>query len=156
MLKSNLLLLFLLNIYLDRIDFILILTGIVAIFNFLKNRNLIKNLKGLKLFFLFYGSTFIFQFIMNQEGEVLFKIFNIYITREGLNGFLTNFFRILNLLMLSWIATEFKVFNKNLGRYQKIFENVICLVPEVIVAFKKRMKLKWFFRYILTQVKSKS
>ncbi len=156
MLKSSLFLLFFINIYLNKIEFISSLTGILIVFNLLKNKNIVKNFKGLKLFFLFYGSTFIFQFMMNQEGEVLFKIFNVYITREGVNGFLINFLRILNLLMLSWLATEFKIFNKNLGKYQKIFENVICLVPEVMVAFKKRMKLKWFFRYILKQVKVKS
>lgn len=156
MLKNSLFLLFFINIYLDRIEFILLLTIFVVIFNLLVNKNIVKNLKNLKLFFIFYGSTFVFQFIMNQEGEVLFKIFNIYITKDGLNGFLINFLRVLNLLMISWIVTDLKIFNSNLGKYQKIFENVICLVPEVIVAFKKRMKLKWFFRYILNQVKIKS
>ncbi|MGL4969846.1 MAG: hypothetical protein ACRC5B_06790, partial [Fusobacteriaceae bacterium] len=124
-------------------EFIFLLAGVLIIFNLLKNKNIVKNFKGLKLFFLFYGSTFIFQFLMNQEGEVLFKVFNIYITKEGLKGFLINFLRILNLLMISWLATEFKIFNKNFGKYQKIFENVICLVPEVMIAFKKRMRLKW-------------
>lgn len=156
LLKNSLFLLFFINIYLDRIEFILLLTIFVVIFNLLVNKNIVKNLKNLKLFFIFYGSTFVFQFIMNQEGEVLFKIFNIYITKDGLNGFLINFLRVLNLLMISWIVTDLKIFNSNLGKYQKIFENVICLVPEVIVAFKKRMKLKWFFRYILNQVKIKS
>ncbi|MGL5964271.1 MAG: hypothetical protein ACRCZ9_04795 [Fusobacteriaceae bacterium] len=156
LLKSSIFLLFFINIYLNKIEFISLITVILIIFNLLKNKNIIKNFKNLKLFFLFYGSTFIFQFIMNQDGEVLFKIFNIYITREGLNGFAINFMRILNLLMISWLVTEFKLFDKKMGRYQKIFESVICLVPEVLVAFKKRMRLKWFFRYILKQVKSKS
>lgn len=156
MLKSSLFLLFFINICLNRMEFIFLLAGVLIIFNLLKNKNIVKNFKGLKLFFLFYGSTFIFQFLMNQEGEVLFKVFNIYITKEGLKGFLINFLRILNLLMISWLATEFKIFNKNFGKYQKIFENVICLVPEVMIAFKKRMRLKWFFRYILKQVKVKS
>ncbi|MGL4254506.1 MAG: hypothetical protein ACRCWN_03275 [Fusobacteriaceae bacterium] len=156
LLKSSLFLLFFINICLNRMEFIFLLAGVLIIFNLLKNKNIVKNFKGLKLFFLFYGSTFIFQFLMNQEGEVLFKVFNIYITKEGLKGFLINFLRILNLLMISWLATEFKIFNKNFGKYQKIFENVICLVPEVMIAFKKRMRLKWFFRYILKQVKVKS
>lgn len=144
------------NIYLSEVQYILVLSIILFLFNVLKNKNIIKNFKGLKLFLFFYGSTFIFQFIMNQEGEVLFKIFNIYITKEALTGFITNFLRIFNLLMISWISTEFKIFNNSLGKYQKIFENVICIIPEVIIAFKKRMKLKWFFRYILKQVKIKS
>lgn len=94
--------------------------------------------------------------MLNQEGEVLFKIFNFYITRAGLNGFFINFFRVFNLLMMSWIVTSQKIFNDSFGKYQRVIENVISLVPEVITAFKKRIKLKWFFRYILNQVKSKN
>ncbi|MGL4688237.1 MAG: hypothetical protein ACRCVS_06055, partial [Fusobacteriaceae bacterium] len=94
-------------------------------------------------------------FIFNQEGEVFFKIFGVYITRQGLNEFLLSFLRILNLLMLSWIASYSKIFGKGLGKYQRVIENVIFLIPQVINLFKKKMKLKWFFRHILKQIKVK-
>ncbi len=155
MLKSSILILFLLSIYFNNVKIISIIFLVNFIINLLYNKNILKNLKSLKVFLFFYMSTFIFQFIFNQEGEVLFKIFGIYITKQGLDGFLLSFLRILNLLMLSWLASYSKIFGKGLGKYQRIIENVIFLIPQVITLFKKKMKLKWFFRYILKQIKVK-
>lgn len=156
MLKSSLLILFLVNIYFNKLPIIVFATILIAVLNLIFNKNLKKNFKNLKLFLIFYSTTFLFQFMLNQEGEVLFKIFNFYITRAGLNGFFINFFRVFNLLMMSWIVTSQKIFNDSFGKYQRVIENVISLVPEVITAFKKRIKLKWFFRHILNQVKIKN
>lgn len=156
MLKSSLLILFLINIYFNQLTIITAGTLVVIVLNMIYNKDLEKNLKNLKLFLIFYSTTFFFQFMLNQEGEVLFKIFNFYITRAGVYGFFINFFRVFNLLLLSWIVTSQKLFNNNFGKYQRVIENVMSLVPEVITAFKKRIKLKWFFRHILKQVKIKS
>ncbi|MGL5125573.1 MAG: hypothetical protein ACRC0Y_06155 [Fusobacteriaceae bacterium] len=155
MLKSSLLILFGINIYFNDIKVIGMISVVLIFLNIFTNKNFIKNLKLMKMFLLFYSTTFIFQFIFNQDGQVLFKIFNIYITMEGLKAFSLNFLRVVNLLFLSWLINYHKIFNKNLGKYQRVIENVICMVPEVINIFKRRMKLKWFFRHILKQIKVK-
>ncbi|MGL5123977.1 MAG: hypothetical protein ACRC6K_07465 [Fusobacteriaceae bacterium] len=155
MLKSSILVLLLLSIYFNEIKIISIVFLLNFIINLVYNKDILKNLKSLKIFIFFYISTFIFQFIFNQEGEVFFKIFGIYITREGVNQFLLSFLRIINLLMLSWLASYSKIFGKGFGKYQRVIENVILLIPQVINLFKKKMKLKWFFRYILKQIKVK-
>lgn len=155
MLKSSLLILFGINIYFNDIRVIGMISVVLIFLNIFTNKNFIKNLKLMKMFLLFYSTTFIFQFIFNQDGQVLFKFFNIYITMEGLKAFSLNFLRVVNLLFLSWLINYHKIFNKNLGKYQRVIENVICMVPEVINIFKRRMKLKWFFRHILKQIKVK-
>ncbi|MGL5050237.1 MAG: hypothetical protein ACRC6A_01020 [Fusobacteriaceae bacterium] len=155
MLKSSLLILFGINIYFNDIKVIGMISVVLIFLNIFTNKNFLKNLKLMKMFLLFYSTTFIFQFIFNQDGQVLFKIFNIYITMEGLKAFSLNFLRVVNLLFLSWLINYHKIFNKNLGKYQRVIENVICMVPEVINIFKRRMKLKWFFRHILKQIKVK-
>lgn len=155
MLKSSLLILFGINIYFNDIRFVGVVSIVLIFLNIVTNKNFISNLKLMKMFLLFYSTTFIFQFIFHQDGEVLFKIFNIYITMEGLKAFSLNFLRVINLLFLSWLVNYHKIFSKNLGKYQRIIENVICLVPEVMNLFKRRMRLRWFFRHILKQIKVK-
>ncbi|MGL4533995.1 MAG: hypothetical protein ACRC0V_06325 [Fusobacteriaceae bacterium] len=155
MLKSSLLILFGINICFNDIRVLGMVFVVLIFLNVFTNKIFIKNLKLMKMFLLFYSTTFIFQFIFNQDGQVLFKFFNIYITVEGLKAFSLNFLRVMNLLFLSWLVNYHKIFNKNLGKYQRVIENVICMVPEVINIFKRRMKLKWFFRHILKQIKVK-
>lgn len=155
MLKSSLLIIFFMNVYFSEIKIIGAIFAVLIALNIFTNKNFKSNLKLMKMFLVFYSTTFIFQFIFHQDGEVLFKFFNIYITLEGLKAFLLNFLRVVNLLFLSWLVNYHKIFNENLGKYQRIIENVICMVPEVINLFKRRMKLKWFFRHILKQIKVK-
>lgn len=129
---------------------------IILIMNIFLNKNLIKDLKKIRFLIYIYILTFMVQIYYNQQGEVLFKMFNIYITKSGVVNFLSNFFRILNLIMISWLINMKKKWPKFLREYQEIFENVIDLAPEVFILIKKRMKLKWFFRYILRQIKIKN
>ena len=52
------------------------------------------------------------------------------------------------------MASEQKVsiFN-HFGKYKRVTENVLELVPEVFVMFRKKMTLKKFFRHILKKIK---
>lgn len=156
MLKSSFLLVFFLNLYFYSVKEVLGLTFILILINLFYNKNFFKNFKQIKLFALFYLTTCVFHFVFNQNGEVITKILGIYITKEGLNSFIINFMRIFNLLLLSWIANYKGIFKSGLGKYQRIVENVVWLVPEVITGFKKKIKLKWFFRYILNRLNSKN
>ena len=88
-----------------------------------------------------------------QEGEVILKIFGVYLTKETLINFLSNFVRIMNFIMVSWLIKGDSVLFNKLGRYKKVIENVVELVPEVFVLFKKRLKIKSFLRHILTSIK---
>lgn len=85
----------------------------------------------------------------------MYKFYNFYITEVGLMNFAINFLRIFNLVLVSWLVTSRKVFNGRLGRYQKIIETVIDLVPEVFTLFKKKMKIKYFLRNIVRKIKIK-
>ncbi|WP_320673359.1 hypothetical protein [Fusobacterium perfoetens] len=88
-----------------------------------------------------------------QEGEIIWKIGGIYLTKEAIENFSLNFLRIINFIMISWlIKGDNIIFNKFSG-YKDVIEKVIQLVPEVFVLFRKRLKIKSFLRHILTSIR---
>ena len=152
LLKSSLFILLLVNIFTSNL---LILSGIllvVLILNLCLNKNLKKHSRQLKVLLFFYLSTFLVQLYYGQQGKVLFKFYNFYLTQEGLMNFAVNFIRILNLILMSWLINEMKLLTGMFSKYQKIIDTVIDLVPVVFVLFKKRMKAKNFTRYILKDI----
>lgn len=152
LLKSSLFILLLVNIFTSNL---LILSGIllaVLILNLCLNKNLKKHSRQLKVLLFFYLSTFLVQLYYGQQGKVLFKFYNFYLTQEGLMNFAVNFIRILNLILMSWLINEMKLLTGRFSKYQKIIDTVIDLVPVVFVLFKKRMKAKNFTRYILKDI----
>lgn len=128
---------------------------ILLLLNITLNKDLKNNLNRMKFLFFLYFSTCLIQLFYKQEGRVLFKIANFYITEEGMFNFLLNFLRIFNLLMISWIVSAKKIVRGKFNKYQKVIETVIDLVPQALVLIKKRMRIKWFFRHILKQIKVK-
>ena len=126
LLKSSLFILLLVNI-LPAIYFIL--SGIllvVLILNLCLNKNLKKAFKTVKSFInFFYLSTFLVQLYYGQQGKVLFKFYNFYLTQEGLMNFAVNFIRILNLILMSWLINEMKLLTGRFSKYQKIIDTVI-------------------------------
>ena len=152
LLKSSLFILLLVNIFTSNL---LILSGIllvVLILNLCLNKNLKKHSRQLKVLLFFYLSTFLVQLYYGQQGKVLFKFYNFYLTQEGLMNFGVSFIRILNLVLMSWLINEIKLLTGRFSKYQKIIDTVIDLVPVVFVLFKKRMKAKNFTRYILKDI----
>ena len=152
LLKSSLFILLLVNIFTSNL---LILSGIllaVLILNLCLNKNLKKHSRQLKVLLFFYLSTFLVQLYYGQQGKVLFKFYNFYLTQEGLMNFAVNFIRILNLILMSWLINEMKLLTGRFSKYQKIIDTVIDLVPVVFVLFKKKMKTKNFTRYILKDI----
>lgn len=156
MLKSSLLILLLINIFIDKLLIIFITTFILIILNLVYNKNLKINIGRIKFLFFLYFTTCFLQLFYTQEGRVLFKIYSFYITEEGLYNFSINFLRILNLLLLSWIINAQGLISGKFNRYHNIIENVIELVPKALILIKKRMRIKWFFRYILKQIRLKN
>ena len=151
LLKSSLFILLLSNIVIDNIKVMVGITFILFIMNIILNKDLRKN----KFLFFLYFTTCLIQLFYIQEGRVLFKIGNFYVTEEGAFNFLLNFLRIFNLLLISWIVSAKKIINGKFNRYQHVIENVIDLVPQALLLIKKRMKIKWFFRHILKQIRVK-
>ena len=123
--------------------------------NIAYNSQFKQQLKRIWILFFFYLSTFVIQLYYHQEGKVLVQLFDFYITLEGVQQFLGNFLRILNLILLSWIVANQKIFHGRFARYQEIIETVIEFVPQVFILFRKKMKIKWFFRYILKKIQEK-
>ncbi|AVQ17453.1 MULTISPECIES: CbiQ family ECF transporter T component [Fusobacterium] len=123
--------------------------------NIAYNSQFKQQLKRIWILFFFYLSTFVIQLYYHQEGKVLVQLFGFYITLEGVQQFLGNFLRILNLILLSWIVANQKIFHGRFARYQEIIETVIEFVPQVFILFRKKMKIKWFFRYILKKIQEK-
>lgn len=155
LLRLNIFILLAINIFTNKIIFLTSILLLLVIFNIFYNNQIREHLKSVKILLIFYIGTFIVQLFYKQEGKVLFQIYNFYITELGLVNFLTNFLRILNLILISWIVSAKKMFNGKMGRYQTIIETVIQLVPEVFSLFKKKLRLKSFFRYILKQIRLK-
>lgn len=155
LLKSSLLLLLLSNIFVNNLKIMCGISVILLLLNITLNKELRNNLNRMKFLFFLYFSTCLIQLFYKQEGRVLFKIANFYITEEGMFNFLLNFLRIFNLLMISWIVSAKKIVSGKFNKYQKVIETVIDLVPQALVLIKKRMRIKWFFRHILKQIKVK-
>ncbi|MGL4947466.1 MAG: hypothetical protein ACRDAQ_02245 [Cetobacterium sp.] len=156
MLKSSLLILFVLNLLIKDTNFLGILLFVGLFLNIFLNKELLKNLKKLKFLIFIYLTTFFAQIYYHQEGEVLFKIYSIYVTKGGILNFTSSFLRIINLILLSWLVNTQKILPKSLSSYQNIIEDVIELIPQVFKIFKSKRKIKWFFRYILSQIKMKN
>lgn len=156
MLKSSLVILFILNLFVKSIDTLLYLMFISLILNIFINKQLLKSVKKLKFLIFIYLTTFIAQIYYHQEGEVFFKVFNVYVTKGGVLNFASNFLRIINLIMLSWLINAKNILPKSLSVYQGIIEDVIELIPGVFKVFKSKRKIKEFYKYILNQVKSKN
>ena len=152
LLKSSLFILLLVNIFTSNLIILSTILIVVLILNFTLNKNLRKHARQLKVLLFFYLSTFLIQLYYGQQGKVLFKFYNFYITQEGLINFGVSFIRILNLILMSWLINEMKLLTGRFSKYQKIIDTVIDLVPEVFVLFKKRMKAKNFTRYILKDI----
>lgn len=155
LLKSSLFLLLLSNIFINNLKIMCGISVILLLLNITLNKDLKNNLNRMKFLFFLYFSTCLIQLFYKQEGRVLFKIANFYITEEGMFNFLLNFLRIFNLLMISWIVSAKKIVSGKFNKYQKVIETVIDLVPQALVLIKKRMRIKWFFRHILKQIKVK-
>lgn len=155
LLKSSLFLLLLSNIFINNLKIMCGISIILLLLNITLNKDLKNNLNRMKFLFFLYFSTCLIQLFYKQEGRVLFKIANFYITEEGMFNFLLNFLRIFNLLMFSWIVSAKKIVSGKFNKYQKVIETVIDLVPQALVLIKKRMRIKWFFRHILKQIKVK-
>lgn len=156
MLKSSLLILFVLNLFVRNMTVLGVLLFIGVILNIIFNKELLKYLKKLKFLIFIYLTTFLAQIYYHQEGEVLFKIYTIYVTKGGILNFASSFLRIINLILLSWLVNTQKILPKSLSSYQRVIEDVIELIPEVFKIFKSKRKIKWFFRYILSQIKIKN
>ena len=152
LLKSSLFILLLVNIFTSNLIILSTILIVVLILNLILNKNLRKHSKQLKVLLFFYLSTFLIQLYYGQQGKVLFKFYNFYITQEGLINFGGSFIRILNLILMSWLINEMKLLTGRFSKYQKIIDTVIDLVPEVFILFKKRMKTKNFTRYILKDI----
>lgn len=155
LLKSSLLLLFIGNVYLSHPLDMGVIFVIVLLINLVKNKDLKKGLKRMRFLFLFYMGTCFFQLLYLQEGEVLYRIGSFYITKTGASTVFVNFMRIINLIMISWLANSGNLLRGPLKKYQLVGECVMEMVPEVFSLFKRRMKPKWFFRHILKQIKVK-
>ena len=152
LLKSSLFILLLVNIFTSNLIILSTILIVVLILNFTLNKNLRKHARQLKVLLFFYLSTFLIQLYYGQQGKVLFKFYNFYITQEGLINFGVSFIRILNLILMSWLINEMKLLTGRFSKYQKIIDTVIDLVPEVFILFKKKMKAKSFTRYILKDI----
>ncbi|MGL5759903.1 MAG: hypothetical protein ACRCXS_00665, partial [Cetobacterium sp.] len=153
MLKSSLLILFVLNLFVKNMTVLGVLLFIGVVLNIIFNKELLKHLKKLKFLIFIYLTTFLAQIYYHQEGEVLFKIYSIYVTKGGILNFASSFLRIINLILLSWLVNTQNILPKSLSSYQRVIEDVIELIPEVFKIFKSKRKIKWFFRYILSQIK---
>lgn len=156
MLKSSLLILFVLNLFVKNMTVLGVLLFIGIVLNIIFNKELLKHLKKLKFLIFIYLTTFLAQIYYHQEGEVLFKIYSIYVTKGGILNFASSFLRIINLILLSWLVNTQNILPKSLSSYQRVIEDVIELIPEVFKIFKSKRKIKWFFRYILSQIKIKN
>ena len=155
LLKSSIFFLLLLTILTSNIYILITVAGLMMFSNLLFNKNLKISVKRMKYVFLLYFTTILFQLFMIQDGEVIFKFYNIYITWRGVTQVGINFLRIFDILLISWLINAQNIFTGRFQRYNELIDIIIELVPEVFVLFRKKMKFKGFFRHILKQIEGK-
>lgn len=155
MLRSSIIFLIILNIFLKDLKYLGIISIIAIFLNIVYNKTLKKDISKLKFLIWIYLMTFFIHIYSHQEGEVYLKIWKIYITDMGLYSFFNIFLKIINLVLFSWLVSNQKILPKYLSEYQNIIEKVIELVPEIFQVFKKKRGIKGFLRYILKQIKIK-
>ncbi|MGF6906587.1 hypothetical protein [Fusobacterium sp. PH5-44] len=143
-----------------------VITGIfflLLVINIFTNKNVRQTLKKIGVLLLLYFITCIIQIFIVQEGRVLWKVninvfitnFTVYVTKEGLYVACANFLRMANLFMISTIITSQNLINSSRNKYQNVIKNVIELVPESLIIIRKRLKIKYFIRYVLKEIYSK-
>ncbi len=155
LLKSSIIITLLLTVITSNIYILTTIAGLMIISNLLFNKTLKNDLKKIKYVFFLYLITIIFQLFMVQEGKVIIKIYNIYITWDGVFRIGTNFLRIFDLLLVSWLINAQSIFTGRLKRYNELIDIIIELVPEIFVLFKKKMRFNYFFKHILKQIQGK-
>ncbi len=155
LLKSSIFLILLITIITTNIYILITIAGLMILSNLLFNKNLKKSIKRMKYVFLLYFTTVLFQLFMIQDGEVIFKFYNFYITWRGVTQVGINFLRIFDILLISWLINARNIFTGRLKRYNELIDIIIELVPEVFVLFRKKLKFNSFFRHILKQIEGK-
>ena len=155
LLKSSIFLILLTTIITTNIYILTIVAGLMIISNLLFNKNLKSSIKKMKYVFLLYFTTVLFQLFMIQDGEVIFKFYNYYITWRGVTQVGINFLRIFDILLISWLINARNIFTGRLQRYNELIDIIIELVPEVFILFKKKLKFNSFFRHTLKQIEGK-
>lgn len=156
--------LIIINIFLKNIYLLLILFLILLFLNFKNDKNFIKQIKRIAKFSLIYLFYLLVGICFYKNGKVLFKIYSIYITEEGLlNGFIT-YIKLVNLLLLSFfISVKFKekkynldIKNKKIQKiemfYSEVFEKILETVPFIFDLIKKRSKFSDIYKRILIKV----
>ena len=155
LLKSSIFFILLITIITTNIYILISVAGLMIISNLLFNKDLKKSIKRMKYVFLLYFTTVLFQLFMIQDGEVIFKFYNFYITWRGVTQVGINFLRIFDILLISWLINARNIFTGRLKRYNELIDIIIELVPEVFVLFRKKLKFNSFFRHILKQIEGK-
>lgn len=155
LLKSSIIFILLLTILTSNIYILIIVAGLMIFSNLLFNKNLKIYIKRMKYVFFIYFTTIFFQLLMIQDGEVIFKFYNFYITWRGVIQIGINFLRIFDILLISWLINAQNIFTGRFQRYNKLIDTIMELVPEIFVLFKKKMKFKAFLRHILKQIEGK-
>jgi len=139
--------LFIINLLLTNIYILLIMTFLLM---FISSR---LNFKKLPKFIYFFYFTLAFSKIFFiQEGQVVLKILNVYITKESLLHCFLNYIKILNVLLLSkFISKNIKIGDfKN--SYTEILEIIVVFVPQIMTMFKKRVGIQDLYKKILINV----
>lgn len=140
--------LFFINLLIKDIRYLLVLSILILLIMKVKKINS-KIPKFVYIFYLFLSLSRIF---LIQEGEVLLKIYNFYLTKEALLVAVRNFIKIINLVFLSKIfGSKIKV-GKVKFAYTEIIEQIITFVPEVFTMFRNRVGIKDVYKKILTKV----
>lgn len=155
LLKSSIFFILLLTILTSNIYILITVAGLMIFSNLLFNKNLKVYINRIKYVFFLYFTTILFQLLMIQDGEVIFKFYNFYITWRGITQVGINFLRISDILLISWLINAQNIFTGRFQRYNKLIDTIIELVPEIFILFKKKMKFKAFFRHILKQIEGK-
>jgi len=156
--KSSVVILFLANALTGDLR---ILAGILAaalLLNIFRNRKLKENFRRTRMFFLVYGVACAINVLMVREGKVAATLpfpGNWFVTREGLLRGASLFLRLVSCVALSWAAATASWFGGRRGKTLTLITTVMEMLPEALTLIRRRMRLKAFMRYILSETKRK-
>lgn len=138
--------LFVVNLLMKDIRYLLILSILLLLISY-------KKKKKIPLFvYFFYLTLSLSKIFFYQEGEVLIKVFGLYITKEAVLASSILYIKLFNILHLSKLISSKINIRKLKFAYSDIIEIIIEMVPEIFTLFKKRVRIRDMYTKILRKV----
>lgn len=161
LLESSILLI---NIFVKNIFLLIALTAILLVLNYKEDKDFLLKFKKIGKLLLIYLFYCIISIIFYKNGVIIFKIGQIYITKEGLNISLVKFLVLANFFLLSILMTvkikknKYKIklkgslTEKIKFQYGDVFRVIFNEIPYILQIVNTKVRFSDIYKKILVKV----